>query len=246
MEINPKDIIIRLFRKRLSVILLLLGRRDSGKTDFSLLIAETLFDNAVLRKIATNIKIISSKFPIKYVNSLEALEYWCKEERGKKLFIFDEIGTAVRRRTPMSSLNIKFLDHLQVLRKYKLSQILIAPSEKYIDSATLGTDMLDATIIKPFPLNRKIATYIDELENFKITFYNLPATNINFDTFNRAIFTKDDLSKKAIFKDEDKNILWEWAHGKTSVDLNLNRNQLRRKVHKYIIRTLERERYPLP
>lgn len=241
LDYEPKDVILHLFRSRLSSCLLIMGRRDTGKTDMSLLIAETVYDNGILDHIATNIKIYGSPFEITQINYLDDLQTWCKETRGKKLYILDEAGKSVRRRTPMSKINIQFLDQLQILRKYKLSLILIAPSDKYLDSVTLGSDVLDAQIVKPYYNNRKVALYEDLLENYKIWFSSIPATSINFDTWDIAPFGKSNPEVKFKFKEGEKQLIWEWVNGKTYRELGVHNMKINRLLKKYLKPIMEKE-----
>jgi len=142
----------------------------------------------------------------------------------------------------MSSLNIKLLDDLQILRKYKLSLILIAPHEKYIDNATLGSDVLDARIIKN-PWNPKIALYVDYFRSTPIEFYDVPRTSVKFDTWDVAPFTEHGPKQKPKFKDRDLEILWDWSHGATVKDLGLHPQQINRLCRKFIREVLEREHH---
>ena len=237
------DIILHLFLRQTSSCILILGRRESGKTDFSLLIAEILATKGIIKNFATNVKIYSSPFPVERITNLDDLRFWCENTRGKKLFILDEAGKSLRRRTPMSSLNVKLLDNLQILRKYKLSIIFIAPHEKYIDSAALGSDIVDAVFIKPNYKNPKIALYDDWMEGTTLTLTNIPRTSIKFDTWDVAPFTEHGPKQKPKFKDRDLEILWDWSHGATVKDLGLHPQQINRLCRKFIREVLEREHH---
>lgn len=241
IDYKPKEILSNLFHSRPSTCLLIMGRRDTGKTDMSLLIAETIYNKGILDHIATNIKIHNASFEIEPINYLDDLQAWCKEVKGKKLYILDEAGKSVRRRTPMSKLNIQFIDNLQILRKYKLSLILIAPNERYLDSVTLGSDVLDAQIIKPYYKNRKVALYEDLLENYKIWFSNIPATSINFDTWDIAPFGKSNPEMKFRFKEGEKQLIWEWVNGKTYRELGVHNMKINRLLKKYLKPIMEKE-----
>jgi len=175
-----EKVIVDLFKREISVCMLIDGRRGSGKTDIALLIAETLNKFNVISEVSSNIRIYKSHFPINHITNLDDLKLWCESSRAKKLFILDEAGKSLRRRTPMSKLNIKLLDNLQILRKYKLSLIMIAPHERFIDTATLGSDILDARITK---ISRKVALYVDAYQTTPIEFWDVPRTSIKFDTW---------------------------------------------------------------
>lgn len=235
----------RLFTRQTSAFLIIFGRRESGKTNLAFVLAEIVYYLGIIENIATNIRIIKSPFPIEKVTNLDDLRYWCKDKRGKKLYLFDEMGKAFRRRTPMAGLNIQIIDDLQILRKYKLSTIGITPNEKYVDSTALGSDILDGVFIKPqkfkdLKKNQKIALYYDELEGFKKDLYNIPRSSIEFDTWDVATFQQSSY-KYPKFKEEDKEMLWKWCNGATAKSLDLTRTQIRRIAHKFIRVNLKKE-----
>lgn len=238
--------ICRLFKRGTSAFLIILGRRETGKTDFALLIAEILWKEGLFKNFATNIKIYSAPFPIEHITNLEDLNFWAENTRGKKLFIFDEYGKAMRRRSPMSSLNLKLIDQLQILRKFKLSTLAITVNEKYVDNAALGSDVLDGVFEKPNYKNQKLALYFDYLENFTQTLTGIPGTSVKFDTWDVAPFKEHGVKAKPKFKDRDLEVLWDWSHGMTVKDLNLHPQQINRLTRKFIKEVLEREHHTSP
>jgi len=238
--------IVHLFTRGTSAFLIILGRRETGKTDFALLIAEILYNKSIIKHIATNIKIKSAPFPITHITNLDDLRYWAENTRGKKLFLFDEFGKAMRRRTPMSSLNVKLIDDFQVLRKFKQSTIAITVNEKYCDNVALGSDILDGYFIKPNYQNQKIAYYYDCLENYGKSINGIPGTSIDFDTWDVAPFKEHGPTIKPQFKDHDLEVVYEWSHGKTAKDLGLHSMQLHRILKKYCKELTEREPHVAP
>jgi len=244
-DFNPIQILTSLFRERTSVCIFIKGRRGTGKTDLGLLIGEVLLGKEIIKEetFATNVAVYPSS-PIKpaYINALDDLEYWAANTYGKKLYVFDEFGKIMRRRSPMSSINLALMDQLQVLRKYKLSLILIAPQENYVDNASLGSDVLDAVIDKPNFKNQKVALYTDLLENNSFRFVDIPRTSIKFNTDDQAVF-KLTSGKKTNFKEEDKNTLWKWAVDDATIEsLGLHRETFNRKVKRFVKDVLEKER----
>jgi len=220
---------------------MIMGRRGSGKTDMALLIMEILNKFGVMTTFATNIKIHSSTFHIEHITNLQDLQFWCQNTRGRKLFIFDEAGKSIRRRTPMSKLNVEMLDQLQILRKYKLSLILIAPHDKYVDNAALGSDVLDAIIVKHNFKNPEVALYRNLFENFEVWFTDIPRTMIDFDTWDVAPFKKDSPKRRPKFKDEMIAGLWDLTHGKTAKAIGWDSQQVARRWRKFVKVVLERE-----
>lgn len=133
----------------------------------------------------------------------------------------------------MSKLNIDFLDKFQILRKYKLSLILIAPNEKYVDSAGLGSDVLDCVIIKPDFKNPKIALYEDVLELNSSRFNNIPATQIKFDTWDIAPFRAKRPLSKMSFSDPELQILYQLGQGAKYSDIAEHPQKINRIVRKF-------------
>lgn len=242
------DFIKYLFNRQTSTFLTVLGRRETGKTNWALIILEILYYSLGFKHFATNIDILNDcGIGILHIDNLDALKEWCKTKRGRKLFIFDEIGRTVKRRSPMSSLNVKLISELQILRKYKLSIIACTIDAKYVDNAILGSDILDGSFVKPYRFdnprkNQRIALYHDLLKNVNKTIDSIPPTTIDFDTWGTAIFTEHGPLQKPMFKDGDKSKLYDWAHGKTIKELKLSRTQFHRINKKFIKTTLEKER----
>lgn len=240
------DLVIKLFNHGISVCLVIFGRRETGKTDFSLLIAEVLKKHGILRYFASNIKIDSSPFLIEHITNLQDLESWASRvestgELSKKLFILDEAGKSLRRRTPMAKLNIELLDKLQTLRKYKLSLIMIAPADKYIDSASMGSDVLDAIIVKPEFKNPKVALWHDILDDQELWLEEIPKTNVKFDTWDIAPFVLRATSIRPVFKDRELGLLWDFGHGKTVKELGVHPMEMNRIVRRFVKEALERD-----
>jgi len=141
----------------------------------------------------------------------------------------------------MSKLNIELLDNLQILRKYKLSIIMVAPHEKYVDSAALGSDVLDGVFIKPYFKNPKVGIYEDLIESFTVTINQIPATNVRFDTWDVAPFKATKPINKPKFNNKALDTLWEWSHGATYKSLNLHPQEINRLARKFIRETLENQ-----
>lgn len=240
-KLHPRDLIIYLFKRQISAFLIIFGRRGTGKTDYALHMAEILFKARVIQHFATNVKIYESKVPFVKITNLDDLKFWAKNEKGKKLFIFDEIGRSMPRRRPMSTLTVKLIMEFQILRKYKLSTISCTVNESLVDGSILGPDILDGYFNKPNFRNPKIALYVDMLEYFHKTILGIPRTNIKFDTWDSALFTEHGPLKAPAFKKKHLEQLWKWSHGATYKDLGIHNMQLHRILKKFVKETLERK-----
>ena len=230
------------FRERTSVCIFIKGRRGTGKTDLGLLIGETLLDEGIIKEpnFATNVAVYpSSTIKPAYINALDDLEYWAANVQGKKIYVFDEFGKIMRRHSPMSSINLALMDQLQVLRKYKLSLILIAPQDYYVDNAALGSDVLDAIIDKPNYRNQKVALYTDLLENVSFRLLDIPRTNIKFNTDDQAVFKLT--SGKPHFSDKCLAAFWEWSTTDATIEsFHIHPETWRRELKKVVKEALEK------
>ena len=239
LNLNPKflNLIKYLWRRGVSkdsVFVIIFGRRGTGKTDFSLLLCEILHDLGIVQHFATNIKIYDSPFKIERVDNLEDLTLWAETLSGRKMFILDEAGRSVARRTPMSKMNVEIIKKLQIIRKYKLSLQFVTPNEKYVDSAALGSDVLDGVFLKPNFRNQKILLYVDKLEGFNLSIYGIPPTSIKFDTWDSADFTLKRIIVNPLFSDKDHALLWRWANGETLKEIDVHPEAFRRINRKFL------------
>jgi len=236
--------ILELF-ERSSVCLFIEGRRGSGKSWFALYLAEVLYkyqEITRVRKFGSNIAIKNGPFPIEFINNLEDLTAWAKETRERKFFVLDEVGTAIQKRTPMAGINIGMIRNLQVLRHWDLSMAYIAPSEKYVDSSMLGSDILDVIFLKPDFENPKLGVWVDVLRETNERFYGIPATSFKFDTHGSAEFLKDAPHRGPRFKDSDLNLLWDWSHDLLKDPNSETRMKLSRLRKNFIRKSLEKDK----
>jgi len=170
-----------------SNVIVIIGRRNSGKTDFSLLIAEECHNQAqekgVSFRAATNISC-QCDF-IEYICDYQTLKKWIKE-RGRKLYILDEAGIAINRRRPMGRLTIAIIEIIQLIRKFKSSLIFIGQNPKVLDTAIFDPAILDAIIKK---LSWKNAIYRDLVRHRQKIITEIPGTTVRFDSRDVAPFT---------------------------------------------------------
>lgn len=236
--------ILKVFSHGDSCAGVVMGRRNTGKTDHALLIAEVLFKFHKISRFAANIKIYETppNMEIIHICDLETLTSWAAVEPGRKLYILDEAGKAFRRRTPMSKLNIELLDKLQILRKYKLNLIMITPAEKYIDGASIGSDVIDFVVVKPEFNNQKIGDYFDAMRRENISFANLPGTRIKFDTWDIAPFTLKPVNSKINFPSKAVEYCYKNAkEGLTADKLGIDHKQLNRFYKQSILYFVENQ-----
>ena len=171
------------------------GKRGLGKTDFAFKIAEeAVLTYHLIEHVASNVKVFqNSPVPVTRIIDTDTLESWALEVKGKKICILDEMGKAIRRRRFSSNLNIKLMDTFQVIRKYDLHLVLIAPHYRFIDSILEDTDILDLHITKK---SQKVALLRKPYWRFARRFIDIKPTNIPFDTRDIAPFFEHNPLKK--------------------------------------------------
>lgn len=238
-DISPDLItcIRKLFTAQDSTFGLILGKRGTGKTDKALLITEILKTLGIVRHVATNTKIYSSPFPIQHIDNLQDLDYWGANNKGRKVFVFDEIADAMSRRRPMAHMTVELIKKFNKLRKHKLSIVGTTISESVLDSSATDQDLIDFVFNcvwfpKGHSQARKIAHYNNLLTGESITWEGFPRTSVDFDSWDSSPFTETPSISKQQFKDEDMKIVYEWANGKTAKQLDLHPMQLNRKTRK--------------
>ena len=228
-----------LWSRGISSFFVIFGRRGTGKSDFSLLLIEVLKAENLIQHFATNIKIYNSPFHIEPIHNLEDLTVWAKNNRGKKIFILDEAGRSFARRSPMAKMNVEIIKQFQIIRKYKLSFLLVTPHQKYIDSTALGSDVLDGVFQKTGFKLQKTILYIDRLEGFRLRVNKLPRTSIDFDTWDSADFTLKRQIINPLFSSKDHQLLWRYAEGTTVKQLEVHPEAFRRILRKFLRENLK-------
>ena len=167
------------------------------------------------------------------ITDYETLENWLKE-KGRKLFIHDELGKTVKKMRFMSDLNLLIMDILQLIRHYDAGYIGIAPNATFIDSNFMNTDILDAHIHK---ISQKRAIVFDNLNNSTYFLNCLPETTIEYNSKDIAIFERKrriDLSILPLCCQVASAYAQTQSYEQVQKKFNLNPNQVRRLILKHI------------
>lgn len=158
-----------------SAIIIIDGKRDSGKTDFSLLLAEGALNSGVVSSVATN--IISEDPRLKQITNFPDLDYYLKFGSGRKMFILDEAGDALTSARWMSAMSVKMLGTAQLIRHYRGRMVFIAPSKDFIVKYLQHPNLKDCIIEKK---KRKIASVKNYITGRAYNLYDIPPTSLKF------------------------------------------------------------------
>ena len=216
-------------------IVLIGGRWKTGKTDFALFIAENLLKmpfgqggGMMISEVASNIKTDNPKF--KYIYDLVSLRNWLYESKCRKLYIFDEASEHLPSRRAMTTKTVSFVQLIPEISKAHARMIVIGHQLLTIDKTFLDDVWCRGVFLK---LGLKKAQLFSSLLTHPYTFSNIPATSIKFDPYAIAPF-QEMPSGNVVFKDQDRQLLWEWVNGKNYKELGIKPMQLHRKLKQYM------------
>lgn len=166
-------------------IIVIVGRKDFGKTDFSLLLDEFCYQEAYRKRITTNIWTNSYMIE-RRIDNQEDLDEWLKTS-GRKLYNLDEGGKHVKARRAMSNPNLYWQDIADLIRHYDCGLTVSTPRAKTLDPAILDYDVCDLLIRK---ISRRTAHVWDFLSETEYNIDDIPKTHIKFNSKDIAPFTQ--------------------------------------------------------
>lgn len=178
-------------RRKQSVWVAVLGKKQSGKTDFCLHIMEKLYELELMDAFGSNVPV-EANFPVDFIEDFETLDKRCKllnpnpQKRGLKRYFY--FGSEMGKWLPKDEAwrNTKFIGKLQTVRKNGLSWIGDAISR--VDNRALNDIHFEGCFNKLSPTNPTIANYENWVTGELIDLENIPRTKIKFDTWFSANF----------------------------------------------------------
>lgn len=170
---------------------MVLGKKQSGKTDFILYMMEILYELGLMDAFGSNMPM-EAPFHVDFIEDFETLEKTCRmlnpnpNKKGLKKYFF--FGSEMGKWLPKDQAwrNTSFIENLQTVRKYGLNWAGDAISR--VDSRVLNEIHFDGCFKKLSPANPKIAYYEDWETDERTYLYDIPRTKIKFDTFYSANF----------------------------------------------------------
>jgi len=189
---TPDDFIKRIFSKRLhSVCVAVLGKKQSGKTDFILHMMERLYALELMDGFGANMPL-EAPFQIDFIEDFQTLKQHCQmlnpdpEKRGIKRYFY--FGSEMGKWLPKDQAwrNVKFIEELQTIRKYGLS--FAGDAIDRVDSRVLNEVHFDGCFRKYNVKNPTVAYYDNWQTGQRTLLKNIPKTTIGFDTWYSANF----------------------------------------------------------
>lgn len=189
---KASDFLARIFaRKKQSVWIAVLGKKQSGKTDLCLLIMEILYKQGLIDAFGSNVPL-DAPFPVDFIEDFKTLEQRCRmlnpapKKHGLKRYLFfaSEMGKWLPK--DQAWRNVKFIEKLQTVRKYGLNWIGDAIDS--VDRRVLNDIHFEGCFTKLSATNPTVARYENWITHEVTTLKNIPKTSIDFDTWYSASF----------------------------------------------------------
>ena len=175
-----------------SIFTCVLGKNETGKTDFNLLQLERMHELGIAKHFGTNMESVEADFEIKFIDNFKTLEQTCRmlnpnpKKYGLKKFIY--FGSEIGKWAPRDQAwkNTELIERLQTVRKYGLCMLTDAIDR--VDARVLSPRFFAGEFLKPFQNNKKFATYRDYATGRSFQFRDIPKTQIEYDTYETANF----------------------------------------------------------
>jgi len=179
------EIFKRFFMQWKYPVMVIYGNPDTGKTNTALLCVEIGLSEGVLDYFASNIQTYGKG---ERITSLEDVDFWFKNQTGRKCFILDEAGIHDDSRSPLSLMQRRIRHEVFVIRKFRGHVIFVLQELEDIDkwkhSELTGMLIKKETIGNEYLAKIK-AKWMEDL----IVVRDIPSTTIPFDTLDIAPFT---------------------------------------------------------
>ena len=189
---KPTDFIKLIFpRKKQSVWIAVLGKKQSGKTDFCLYLMEKLHELGLMDGFGSNVPV-EAPFEVDFIEDFQTLKRHCQmlnpdpKARGIRRYYFfgSEMGKWLPR--DQAYRNVDFIEELQTVRKYGLNWVGDAISR--VDKRALNEVHFEGAFTKLSPTNPTVAIWKDWSNGQETLIRNIPRTTIKFDTWYSANF----------------------------------------------------------
>lgn len=243
-EISWHQILFNLFE--VPGVVLIQGVGKVGKTDFALRLSEEISKlpirpsrptEPVISEVASN---IDTKNHYPQVYDMVSLKDWLYANNRRKLYILDEANQWLSNLRTMSASNVAFTTLLPQITKAHARMIVIGHDFTGVDRNISREAWCKGCFTKT---SLKTAYLISNLINYPIELEGISRTTVPFDPYAVAPF-QEKPQGNIMFKDADKQLLWQWSNGSTVQELQVHGMALNRLLRKYVRASLENEFHP--
>ena len=192
-EKTLRGLVKKIYTKRKqSVWTVTVGKKQSGKTDFTLRLMEVLHEEGLADAFGSNVESLEAPFKVDFIQDYLTLEKRCQmlnpdpEKHGiKRYFYFcSEMGKAFPQDQPWR--NAKFIAKLQTVRKIGLNWL--GDGVNRIDQRIISADHFDGKFKKVSIVRPDIATYLNFSNNQTLQVQGIKRTTLKFNTWESCNF----------------------------------------------------------
>ena len=192
-DFNPASLVYAFIKQREGILATVSGVMGTGKTDFTLFIAEQLLKTEeVTFHVVTNIWLDAetlTKNPALHfradMRSLLLKLCECVQMSGHSVLAMDETAMFFSRREPNKKMNIQFEKFIRLIRKYSASMLLIDQMREGLPNAAL-----ELRTVVYHKEGKKKLHYSSNMgdRNYNLYLKGIPRTSLGFDTMHMGYF----------------------------------------------------------
>lgn len=210
-------------KKKQSVWVVTKGKKQSGKTDFTLRLMEILHDEGLADGFGANVESLEAPFDVDFIQDYQTLKTRCQmlnpdpEKHGiKRYFYFcSEMGKAFPQDQPWK--NAEFIAKLQTVRKIGLNWL--GDGINRIDQRIVSADHFDGEFKKVSITRPDIATYHNFSNGQRLTVQGIKGTKLKFNTWETCNFYMEPQTENdgELFLNPDHQIVQQYLDADCSI-----------------------------
>ena len=179
------EIVKPFFRQWKYPICVIYGNPDTGKTDSALALTEIGLIEGCLDYFASNINTYGKG---ERITNLEDLDFWFKQQIGRKCYILDEAGQILFSRDALSQLNRMLIKKMMLLRKFHTHIIFVLPEIEHLD--VFKDSELTGMIVKKRVREKEFIGIVKtKWHEDLLIVRDFPKTTLPYDTLDISPFT---------------------------------------------------------
>jgi len=208
-------------KKKQSVWVFAVGKKQSGKTDFMLRLMELLHELGLVDGFGSNVESLEAPFEVDFIQDYQTLKTRCEmlnpdpEKHGIKRYLYfcSEMGKAFPQDQPWE--NSKFIAKLQTVRKIGLNWL--GDGINRIDQRIVSADHFDGKFKKVSITRPDIATYHDFSTGQRLTVQGIKRTTLKFNTWESSNFYMEPQTETDLPLTKDQKIIQQYLDAGCSI-----------------------------